>query len=154
MRSNSDGLAHLPLDLVHLGRGRGLLRDVHGATANNRAAACAGAEFCKSHLYRHSVTPRLADRPPNVRLDHLLLFTVQLNRSQASELTHFLAWSAAFVGPSRKGLRLMFHLGAVLHEDYRVLVLLVPLTGRGYRPAQQGLRRCCGNARDRGQRRE
>jgi hypothetical protein len=32
----------------------------------------------------------------------------------------------------------MFHLGAVLHEDYRVLALLVRLTGRVYRPAHKG----------------
>jgi hypothetical protein len=45
-----------------------VLRHMHGATADDRAAAGAGTKFCKSHSYRHDTHPVYVAASGNV--DH------------------------------------------------------------------------------------
>lgn len=50
-----------------------LLGDVHGATANERATACASTKFCQGHPHGHIVTlslppPSLAPEPVTSRV--------------------------------------------------------------------------------------
>jgi hypothetical protein len=112
----SDRLADMLFIFVMLGRvlRAGLLCDVHRTTADNCTTACAGAKFRKSHFYRHSVTSLYGsslagwpERSPD--------FTVQGIAGHATRLTHFLAYRGRIVRSASKTLRLMFHLGAVLH---------------------------------------
>jgi hypothetical protein len=46
------------------GPGRGVIRDMDGAAADDRAAAGASAEFRQSHSYRHNRIP-----VPGARMD-------------------------------------------------------------------------------------
>jgi hypothetical protein len=62
-------------------------------------------------------------------------FTVQTNTAHASQLTHFLGCGADFVTVMHQLFRLMFHLGAVLHQLCDEPCALVRVKGRGYRPA-------------------
>ena len=66
VRSKRDRLARMFPDLVNFRVARRVLPltlcHVHGAAAHDRAPACAGAEFCKSHFDRHNHKPRLTDR--------------------------------------------------------------------------------------------
>jgi hypothetical protein len=42
--------------------GARMFADVHGAAADDRAAACASAEFRQSHLYRHHTASQFSCR--------------------------------------------------------------------------------------------